>query len=179
MRIAVRSILLGSLLALIPAAPATAQTATDPAPKLVKEVAALRKTLEEAVALLDRALAHQRTELLLKRLDLKERRVVPLESELRSARDALDASGNEVEQFEQMLDEAEQQISEEIRDGADRENSESRVLKQNLEQALAHVRRNLESDEDRVRRLEDELAERLEEIEILEDSLQERLENLE
>ena len=44
---------------------------------------------------------------------------------------------------------------------------------------MAHVQRNVESNEDRVRRLEDELAERLEEIEVLEDSLQERLDKLE
>jgi len=178
MRLIVHSILLGSLLSLIVATPAIAQTPPDPAASLVKEVEALRKTVEEAVTLLDRALAHQRTEILLKRLDLKERRVVPLESELRHARDGQAASRNELERFEQMIEEIEQRISEEIRSGVDPEESENRIMKGDLEQALAHVRRNVESDEDRVRRLEDELAERLEEIEILEDSLQERLDKL-
>ena len=178
MRLIVRSILLGTLLSPIVAIPAIAETPSDSAASLVKEVEALRKTVEEAVTLLDRALAHQRTEILLKRLDLKERRVVPLESELRRAHDGLAASRNELERFEQMLEETEQRISEEIRSGVDPEESENRILKGDLEQALVHVRGSVESDEDRVRRLEDELAERLEEIEILEDSLQERLDKL-
>jgi len=179
MRLVVHAILLVSLLSQTLAAPALAQPAPDTAPDLVKEVEALRKTVEEAVALLDRAVAHQRTEILLKRLDLKERRVVPLESELRHARDGLAASRNETERFEQMIEETEHRIAEETRSGVDPDESENRILKDDLEQALAHVRRNVEADEDRVRRLEDELAERLEEIEILEDSLQERLDKLE
>lgn len=179
MHMAVRSIVPAALLFVFLAAPAVAQTPTETGSDLVKEVAALRKTMEEAVALLDRALVHQRVELLLKRLDLKERRVLPLESELRGARDGLTASRNEVERFELIVEETEQRISEEVRDGTDRADSENRRLKQDLEQALAHIRRNLESDEERVRRLEDELGDRLEEIEVLEDSLQERLDSLE
>jgi hypothetical protein len=179
MHMALRSIVPGALLFVILAAPAIAQTTTESDSDLVKEVAALRKTMEEAVALLDRALVHQRVELLLKRLDLRERRVLPLESELRAARDGLTASRNEVERFELILEETEQRISEEVRDGTDSPDSENRRLQQDLEQALAHVRRSLESDEERVRRLEDDLADRLEEIEFLEDSLQERLDSLE
>lgn len=176
---AARSFVSGALLLMMFGAPAIAQSTTETDSDLVREVAALRKTVEKAVALLDRALVHQRVELLLKRLDLKERRVLPLESELRAARDAVTASRNEVERFELILEETEQRISQEVRDGTDQPDSENRLLKQDLEQALAHGRRNLESDEERVRQLEDELASRLDEIEILEDSLQERLDSLE
>jgi hypothetical protein len=178
MRKALRSIVPGALSLMIFTAPAISQTTTETGSELVREVAALRKTMEQAVVLLDRALVHQRVELLLKRLDLKERRVLPLESELRGARDELTASRNELARFEMILEETEQGISQEVRDGTDQPDSENRRLKQDLEQAVAHVQRNLESDEQRVRQLEDELAERLEEIELLEDSLQERLEGL-
>jgi hypothetical protein len=179
MRVVARTILLGSLLSLLPAAgPVTAQEATNAAPDLVKEIEALRKSVQEAVGLLERALAQQRAELLLKRLDLKERRVVPLESELRRARDAVTTTRSEVERFEQMEEETESRIADAVRSGTDREDSDDRILAGQLEAALSQVRRALESEEDRVRRLEDELAERLDEIEILEDSLRRRLDDL-
>ena len=181
MPVGIRRLLSGFvLMALV--APALAQplpeSTSAPTPDLAREVEALRISVERAVGLLDRALTHQRAELLLKRIELKERRVVPLESEVRRARTDLLAAESEVERLEQMLENAEDAIVEEIRNGTDRADSGSRIMKRELEQGLAFARTRIETEESHVRRLQDELADRLDEIDILEDSLEHRLEQL-
>ena len=169
---------LGGLVVVALMAPALAQPSSESTPDLAREVEALRRSVERAVVLLDRALAHQGAQLLLKRIELKERRVVPLESELRRARDELAGAESEIERLEIMLDNAEDSVSEDIRAGTDRADSENREMKSGIEHALVYARAQVETELDRVRRLDDDLSERLEKIEILEDSLERRLEQL-
>ena len=51
-------------------------------------------------------------------------------------------------------------------------------MKSGIEHALVYARAQVQTELDRVRRLDDDLSERLEKIEILEDSLERRLEQL-
>jgi hypothetical protein len=177
----IRRLLSGFVLMAL-AAPAVAQPVPESSsvstPDLAREVEALRISVERAVGLLDRALTHQRAELLLKRIELKERRVVPLESEVRRARTDLLAAESEIERLEQMLENTEDAIVDEIRNGTDRADSGSRTMKREIEQGLAFARTRVETEESHVRLLQDDLADRLDEIDILEDSLEHRLEQL-
>jgi ubiquinone biosynthesis protein UbiJ len=77
-----------------------------------------------------------------------------------------------------MLENTEDAIVDEIRNGTDRADSGSRTMKREIEQGLAFARTRVETEESHVRLLQDDLADRLDEIDILEDSLEHRLEQL-
>lgn len=163
----------GGLLIMAMAGTAMAQESPGSGTDLVREVAALRKSVEELVSLLDGAVHHQRVELLLKRLELKQRRVSPLEGELRGARQQLNDLENERRHMEGMLEESQAAVTEDIRSGTDRPDSENRAMVEQGETALKFIDGEIESEERRIRDLEDEIVDGREAIETLENTIEE------
>ena len=172
----------GMLLALaLPssALPAAAQQATPSQgsePRLVEEVAGLRSSLDRLVLLLERAADQQKIDLLLKRVELKERRLIPVASDLRSLEGDYEDQKVVVTRYQEMLEQAEDLLSDEIRRGVDRPDSEPRQMIPGFERELQIEIARIEELERRMRRLEDELSDGRREIAILDEQLRELLE---
>jgi hypothetical protein len=154
--------------------PARAQPA--PGETLVEQVAGLNRSMQRLVTLLERSLDQQEADLLLKRIDLRERRLAPLERELRSTKSGLLNDEAEMARVREMLEQQQDTLQREIREGTDRPNSDTRRLIADLELAVKTESDRHEALRRRVRELEDELAEGRERIEILEEFLQQLIE---
>ena len=125
--------------------------------------------------LLESSLANQQVDLLLKRIDLKERRLAPLEAELREAEQAAVRSASEIRRLEELREQQERQVSRDVREGSDHPDSEARRMMQKIDATFEYQSSRVEEEQARVRRLEDQLAEGRDEIVILEELLQELL----
>jgi chromosome segregation ATPase len=153
-----------------PPAPAGDETA-----RLVDEVAGLNRSLERLVVMLEQVMYQQQVDLVLKRIAMKERRLDPMASHLRSLQREYDDRKSDFKQFQEMIELEKDMISDEIREGTDRPGSGSRNQVKELERVLTVEAARLEELERRMRALEDDLAEGREEIEVLDEQLQEML----
>jgi len=153
-------------------APLHAQTDTG---RLVEEVSGLNRSLERLVVLLERSLANQQVDLLLKRIDLKQRRFAPLEAELRDAENTVLRTESEIQRIAEISEQQERQISRDLRDGTDSPDSEARRMMQKIDTMVEFQAGRLGDNRERMRKLEDQLAEGREEEAILEDMLAELL----
>jgi len=154
-----------------PPAPAGDETA-----RLVDEVAGLNRSLEKLVVMLEQVMYQQQVDLMLKRIELKERRLEPMASHLRSLQREYDDRKSELKHFQEMIEREKERISDEIREGTDRPDSASRNNVEELERVLTVETARVEELERRMRRLEDDLAEGREEILVLDEQLREMLE---
>lgn len=152
-----------------------AQQDTDDLPRLVEEMSGVNRSLDQLVRLMESILEQQKTDLLLKRIEMKERRVSPLEAEMRNARNTASGISTEIERLQAMLDEWESAHRRAVRDGKEA------VAAEQLEM-INQVRSNLEIEilsrddfERRARDLEDEIALHRRVIEVLDDMLAEKL----
>jgi chromosome segregation ATPase len=143
--------------------------------KLVREVAGLNRSVERLVSMLSTYLDNQQVELLLKRIDLKERRIAPIADDLRDVESAVFDSKSQLMHMQDMLRDEEDRLRNEIRDGVDQPDSETRLMIEQYERAIQADTARLDGLDRRLRRLEDELAEGREEIAILDEMLQELL----
>jgi hypothetical protein len=141
----------------------------------VDDLAGINRSLERMVVLLETALEHQEVDILLKRIELKERRLIPLESELRRAERSLLDMQSRLKMIQEELEQTEDQLSEEMRQGVDPKDSDARRAREQMERILATENVRAEEFQRRVRMLEDELAEGREDIAILDEQLQELL----
>jgi hypothetical protein len=160
------------------AAPAAAQqgrTSTGESTALVEEVAGLRGSLDRLVLLLERVAEQQKVDLLLKRVELKERRLIPVASDLRSLEGDYEDQKVVVTRYQEMLRQMEEALSDEVRRGVDRPDSEPRQMIPEFERELQIEIDRIEDLERRMRRLEDELADGRREIAILDEQLRELL----
>ena len=153
------------------AAPAP-QAAGNPA-ELVEHVAGLQRSVDRLVDLLAYYLEHQEADLLLKRIELRERRLAPIEGELRKARREVVELNTQLDQLREMAAEEERLLRETIRDVDDDYSKQIRSQLAQLGRAISMEESRLEDLEMRVRDLEDELAEGREELEILDELLAE------
>jgi chaperonin cofactor prefoldin len=154
--------------------PAVAEPDSDP---VVLELERVRASLERLVELLEDAQAGQRAELILRRIERKERRLLPLESRMQDVREELSLLEQETAEFEGFRE----QFDQELRDARERGESddrEARMIREQIDRREEELEKRKESLELRIRRLEDEVAERREEIALLEASLEEKLADL-
>jgi chromosome segregation ATPase len=149
--------------------------AGDETARLVDEVAGLNRSLEKLVVMLEQVMFQQQVDLMLKRIELKERRLEPMASHLRSLQREYDDRKSELKHLQETLELEEDRISDEIREGTDRPDSASRTMVKELERVLAVETARIEDLERRMRRLEDDLAEGREEVLVLDEQLQEML----
>jgi len=166
----------GLLLALWTTVPG-AQDAQPEAPDsdLVVEVQNLNRSVGQLVSLLETAVSHQHIDLVLKRLQLKERRIAPLRDRVESAESAVNNREDELRRIKMMLEEHEETARERLRAGEEPD-PEAQQMVDSLEPHVRILQRELEEYQLRLRTAEDDLARRLEEIEDLDEMLEELFE---
>lgn len=145
--------------------------------RLVEEVAGLKGALDRLAVLLERVAEQQRVDLLLKRVELKERRMIPLAADLRSLEGEYEDQKSMVKRYQEMLEQMEDRVSDDVRRGIDQPDSDARTAVAELERELQIGITRLEDTERRMRRLEDELDQGRREVAILDEKLQELLED--
>lgn len=155
----------------------------DPAPAapsatsaLEQEIAGIHRTLDRLVALLETVRDNQRVDLLLKRIELKERRLAPLENRWQSALDRIESLQSEATGVESRRAELEDTLNLEIRAGQDHPESDTRQMLQQLVAALKALEGQLAEARARARSLEDELAGSRKQIAALDEQLLKLLE---
>ncbi|RMH15523.1 MAG: hypothetical protein D6696_20535 [Acidobacteria bacterium] len=158
-------------MAAIPAAGAAqAPPAPPPAPDLTAEVAGLRQSVEELVALLRDYRADQQLELLMKRLELAGTQLVPVRQELAKVRGEKDLAAQEVERLETLRETFEQQR------GDDEENEERwAMMLEQFEGQLRAAKDKVFALEQRQLTLEAEMAEERQKVDLLEDLIDREL----
>ena len=167
---------LGLCLLLASVSPQVAGAQEEPISRedlLVQELAGIRQSLTYISTLLDSVLQQQGIDVLMKRLQLKESRIAPLERELRAVRDDREALGEEVKRMRVMLEDWE-------REAQDRDPSLPEDEDMNRE--LLRLRRNIEFMEEReatlylrIIELDNDLSRSRSDIRILEESVDEQL----
>jgi chromosome segregation ATPase len=158
------------------AAPVAAQqqaAAGDPTARLVQEVAGLNRSLDHMVAMLEQVIRNQSVDLLLKRIEIKERRLAPMSSDLRSMEAEYGNRKTEIKRLREFIKQQEEVLDDELRQGIDPDDSEARLYLDDLNREIKVEGTRLEELSMRIRRLQDDIAEEREEIEILDEQLSE------
>jgi chromosome segregation ATPase len=152
----------------------------DPAPAsgesvalLAREMAGVRRSLDRIGELLERLLAGQEADLLLRRIALKERRLDPVLDELARLRRDLDDAEAEKGQMLTYLESLADEVTRGQLSGEDVATLQSE--REQVENLVASHEATLRSLETRIADLENEVADERDEIEILEEILEERL----
>ncbi len=153
--------------------PVTRTAAETPAPELGADVAGIRNALDRLVVLMETVQHQQRVDLVLKRIELRERRLAPLEQRLQDAQSEVDGLGDELVHMSVMKEQFESQLDE-LSKTRDMDESERNQIRE-FERVEAAIEARVEEAQLRVRRYEDELADGREEIEILDEMLLELL----
>ena len=160
------------------AGPASAQqgrVVTDPAEQMLEDVSGIHDTLVRLVDLLESLHTHQKIDLLIKRIELKERRLAPLARRLRSAESQVENLETETARTNMWRDQVQEELDVNVVRGGQVPDGAREQLAQ-AERELERLDVELEAERFRVRRLEDELAEGREDIEDLDAMLLELLE---
>jgi chromosome segregation ATPase len=138
---------------------------------LQQELAGMRHSLDEIALLLAATLDQQQVAVLMTRMELKQRRMAPLEQLLQRTRDDRDGLRQERERMADMRE----IIREEAGDSA----AEAEGVRLDLERVRREMERmddRLASLDQRIIELEDDLASNQDDIAILEEMVDERLE---
>jgi chromosome segregation ATPase len=170
-----RKLILAGLCVLILAAASLPARAQEDAAQMAEDVAGLNRSLERMVVLLESLIGNQQVDILLKRIELKERRLAPLESELRRAERAMIDVEARLKRMQEEAEEMVDVIADEVRAGIDREGSDSRRTKDQLERVINAESSRVDEMRRRVQQLENELASGRDEIVILDEQLLELL----
>ena len=128
---------------------------TGQAAALLEQVTGVNRSLERLVNLLEDSLDRQQIDLLLKRIELRERRLAPLEAQLHRAENRLSNAEDEVARMTRMLEEQEKNMRERIRNGADPATVPERGM-------LEEIKMHLEVENGQIEQLDELLEERLE-----------------
>ena len=142
---------------------------------VVQQMVELNRSLDHIAHALQTVLGNQKVDLLIKRIELDERRLSPLGEELRRARDSVRAEQEEIAQMEGIQEQLQRQIDEAVRVGADPRSVEERQQQNHLETMIEVGRERLEAAERRVIDLENDVARGRDRIAILDEQLQELL----
>ena len=159
--------------------PAPARDAAD------DPIGALRDSIERANTSLE-AIAHslsalhieQQAMLMIRRVELEERRMSPLNSAVRSAHQDVEQLEREIRQMERMREDFQQQVDEAVRKGADPLDLPERREVEQIENVIELDREQLVIAQARAIEAEDDLARRKKRMEILDEKLEELLEAL-
>jgi chromosome segregation ATPase len=150
--------LLGWLLVALCALPAAAQQQPDPATRVADELAGVNRSLDQLVTMMQTMMEYQEIDLVLKRIEMKERRVLPLESALRNARETVTSVSSELERMQSMVQEWEDAESRAVREGREQEAAEFRQMIAHSRAEVEYQTATLDRYEQRVRELEDDIA---------------------
>jgi hypothetical protein len=173
--------LLGVALAalILSALPVAAQSgATDyAAGPLPEDVKGIRQALDRLVVLLETTQRHQEIDLVLKRIELHDRRTEPLERRLRSAESEIEGIEEHLKALERMKEQEEELFDDAVREGNEAQRGESRRMLDDIERTRVGAEERLESVRMRMQQYENDLSASRREIEILDEILLELLED--
>ena len=166
-----------ALIAAIWVSPAPGQDATGDIPeRAVRELAAIQDSLDELVVLLSTMRRNQEADLILRRIEMHERRLAPLDGRLdrngREQQDAKTSMGN----IKEWMSQTEERIREIEREGREEVPLELYQELRMAEQQLTQEQERLEMLQQKQIELENTLADRRDDVEILEDLLSELVE---
>ena len=152
------------------------ETPADTPERVVRELAGIQGSLDDLVVLLQAMRRNQDADLILRRIEMHERRLAPLEGWLdRNGREQLDAKTS-IGNLEEWKSQTEERIHEIEREGREEVPIEMHQEVRMAEQQLSREQERFEGLQQKQIDLENALAERREEVEILEDLLRELLE---
>jgi chromosome segregation ATPase len=140
---------------------------------LAREMAGVRRSLDHIGELLERLLAGQETDLLLRRIALKERRLDPVLDELTRLRRDHDDAEAEKGQMLAYLESLADEVTRGQLSGEDVAALQSE--REQVENIVAAQEETLRSLETRIAEIENEVADARDDIEILEEILEERV----
>ncbi len=173
------------LIALIPVAliaaiwfsPATGQGVPGDTPEqVVRELAGIQQSLDDLVVLLSTMRRNQDADLILRRIEMHERRLAPLEGRLeRNGREQLDARAS-MSNSEEWKSQTEERIHEIKREGREEVPLQIHQELRMAEQRMIQEQERFDRLQQQQIELEDALADRRDEVEILEDLLHELVE---
>jgi chromosome segregation ATPase len=157
-----------------PASPEEMPPSLD-ATSVARQLAGINRSLETISAALASLLEQHETIVLLRRIDIEERRLSPLGEQLRRVRDEAESRKEEISRLEAMIEEAEERLSEAIRSGSEADREALQQEKKQIESILQLQEEQLAGLDLRIREAEDDLARGRRAIRILDEQLQERL----
>ena len=150
--------------------------AQDSLAMAAEDLKGIRAALDRLVLLQETDRRQREMELVLKRIELRERRLGPLETRLQHAEVDLRNNEEQLKSLESMRVQHKDRLAEEIKDGTDARRSETRRMLDDIDRTMDSVTERGEDSTTRLRQLEDEIADQKEEIEILDEMLAELLE---
>ena len=161
-----------ALIAAIWVSPATGQEAPADTPEqVVRELAGIQESLDDLVVLLSTMRRNQDADLILRRIEMHERRLAPLEGRLdRNGREQQQAKTS-MANIEEWKSQTEEQIFEIERAGRDEVPLPMRQEVHMAEQQMDRELERLDTLQQRQIELENALADRRDDVEILEDLL--------
>ncbi len=142
---------------------------------LTTEIGKLNRSLSDVARSLRELLHDQKIQVVIRRIELEERRQAPLGSELRSARSDVRSQQDELVRMEGILENIRQEIDDAVRDGADPQTAPQRIEIREFERMIEVERDRLPAAEARVIDLENDAARGRDRITILDEQLQELL----
>lgn len=166
-----------ALIAAIWVSPATGQDApTDTPERVVRELAGIQESLDDLVTLLSTMRRNQDADLILRRIEMHERRLAPLEGRLdRNRREQLEAKTS-IGNIEEWKSQTEERIHEIEREGREEVPLQMRQEVRMAEQQMNQEQERFERLQQQQIELENTLADRRDDVEILEDLLSELVE---
>lgn len=166
-----------ALIAAISVPPSTGQDAPGDTPgRVAGELAGIQRSLDDLVALLATMRRNQDADLILKRIEMHERRLAPLEARLETnGREQLNATDS-MRNVEEWKSQNEERILEIEREGREEVPLQMRQEIRMAEQQREQEEERLERLRQRQIELENALADRRDDVEILEDLLRELVE---
>lgn len=154
-------------------AQADGSAATD---RVASELAGLRGSVDRLVRLMEAQLAQRDVELLLRRIEMKERRVAPMEGRLSDLKAQRRQVGMEESNFAEYVSQIEDSLEEARRSGDSEAEKQAEQELDGLERLVKMQAGRKEDLERQIQELENLLAGSRDEIRDLDDQLQEMLE---
>jgi chromosome segregation ATPase len=166
-----------ALIAAVWVSPVTGQDAPGDTPEpVVRQLAGIQESLGDLVAVLSTMRRNQDAELILRRIEMHERRLAPLEGRLeRNRREQLDAKTS-IGNIEEWKSQTEERIHEIEREGREEVPLQLHQEVRMAEQQMSQEQERFERLQQQQIELENTLADRRDEVEILEDLLRELIE---
>jgi flagellar biosynthesis chaperone FliJ len=149
--------------------------ASDP-PATIEGIERLNAHLEDIARSLREIRSNQQLLLMLRQIELLERRLAPLEDEHRRAQDDVRATNEQIAQMAGMAERYREEVDRAVRSGADPLQVPERAEVEHIETMLELQRERLEAAEQRVIEADNDLARGRRRIEILDDKLEELME---
>ncbi len=144
----------------------SAPVIADDSASLALEVRQIREALDTLVEL---QLTRDRTDLVLKRLELHERRLDPLAQRLVMAETEYRKVVDNLQSLERLKEQDEKMIEDAIKEGNEEDRASIRLMLDNIERTMEQDGEREDAALLRVRELEDEIADRQRDIEILDE----------